>query len=236
MTQRLLAAAWRRPVWLLWVPPAFWAGNVVLGRAFSTSFPPVSLAVGRWLVALVALAPFVWRDVLRERRLLLRHWKLIWACGALGIAGYNALAYVALRTVPAASVAFLNSTLPLMVPLAAAMLGVERITSRAIVGIVVSFGGVAWIVARGHWEDLVALRFDHGELIVILATANYAIYSVLLRRKPRRSARSRSSPRRWPPGSRCSRRSGRWSSRAARAFRSIRKRSARCSISACSRR
>lgn len=184
MTQRLLAAAWRRPVWLLWVPPAFWAGNVVLGRAFSTSFPPVSLAVGRWLVALLALAPFVWRDVLRERRLLLRHWKLIWACGALGIAGYNALAYVALRTVPAASVAFLNSTLPLMVPLAAAMLGVERITSRAIVGIVVSFGGVAWIVARGHWEDLVALRFDHGELIVILATANYAIYSVLLRRKP----------------------------------------------------
>ncbi|CAN5533300.1 DMT family transporter [soil metagenome] len=179
-----LITLWARPVWLLWLPPAFWAGNLVLGRALGPVFPPVSLAVGRWLVAIIVLAPFVWRQALCERDLLAKHWALIVACGAFGIAGYNALGYLALQTVPAASVAFLNSTLPLMVPLAAVVLGVERITWGALVGIVISFAGVAWIVARGDMASLGALRFEGGELLVILAVANYAVYSVLLRRKP----------------------------------------------------
>ncbi len=181
---RALRILWDRPVWLLWLPPAFWAGNLVLGRALGPVFPPVSLAVGRWVVALAALAPFVGREAWRQRALLRRHWRLIVACGAFGIAGYNALGYVALQTVPAASVAFLNSTLPLMVPLAAVALGVERIQGRAILGIAISFVGVGWIVARGEPASLGALRWDGGELLVLAAVANYAVYSVLLRRKP----------------------------------------------------
>ena len=157
-----LLALWARPLWLLWLPPAFWAGNLVLGRALGPVFPPVSLAVGRWVVALAVLAPFVWRQAWRERALLARHWRLIAACGAFGIAGYNALGYLALQTVPAASVAFLNSTLPLMVPLAAVLLGVERITWKTLAGIAISFVGVTWIVARGDMASLAALRFDGG--------------------------------------------------------------------------
>ncbi len=175
---------WERPLLLLWLPPLFWAGNLVLGRALSTSFPPVSLAVGRWLVALIALLPFVIGDVRRQWPQLRASWRLILACGAFGIAGYNALAYVALQTTPAASVAFLNSTLPLMVPVAAALLGVERIAARTIAGIVISFAGVTWIVARGDLGSLAGLSLAGGEMLVIVAVANYALYSVLLRRKP----------------------------------------------------
>ncbi|NDZ17592.1 hypothetical protein C7T35_22935 [Variovorax sp. WS11] len=184
MMRTALLALWARPVWLLWLPPAFWSGNLVLGRALGPVFPPVSLAVGRWVVALAVLMPFVCRQAWRERDLLARHWVLIAACGAFGIAGYNALGYLALQAVPAASVAFLNSTLPLMVPLAAGVLGVERITWKALLGIAISFAGVAWIVARGDMASLAALRFEGGELLVLLAVANYAVYSVLLRRKP----------------------------------------------------
>jgi drug/metabolite transporter (DMT)-like permease len=176
--------AWERPLLLLWLPPLFWAGNLVLGRALGASFPPVSLAVGRWLVALIALAPFVAGDVRRQWPALRAAWKLILACGAFGIAGYNALAYVALQTTPTASVAFLNSTLPLMVPVAAALLGVERIATRTIAGIVISFAGVTWIVARGDLASLAGLSLAGGEMLVIIAVANYALYSVLLRRKP----------------------------------------------------
>ena len=182
--RHVLLALWARPVWLLWLPPAFWAGNLVLGRALGPVFPPVSLAVGRWVVALAVLAPFVWRQAWRERHLLATHWALIAACGAFGIAGYNALGYIALQTVLAASVAFLNSTLPLMVPLAAVVLGGERITWKALTGIAISFMGVAWIVARGDMASLATLRFEGAEPLVLLAVANYAVYSVLLRRKP----------------------------------------------------
>jgi drug/metabolite transporter (DMT)-like permease len=180
----VLKGLWARPLLLLWLPPLFWAGNLVLGRALGSSFPPVSLAVGRWLVALACLVPFIGRQAWRERALLRQHLALIVACGAFGIAGYNALGYLALRTTPAASVAFLNSTLPLMVPLAAFVLGVERVSGRTLAGIALSFAGVVWIVARGDPQQLRGLRADGGELLVLIAVANYAIYSVLLRRKP----------------------------------------------------
>ena len=180
----LLAALWVRPALLLWLPPLFWAGNLVLGRALGPTFPPVSLAVGRWLVALSVLAPFVARRTYEQRHLLRRHAMLILGCGAFGIAGYNALGYLALQTVPAASVAFLNSTLPLMVPLAAFALGVERVAPRTLCGIALSFVGVAWIVSRGDIGSLGQLSLGGGELLVLVAVANYALYSVLLRRKP----------------------------------------------------
>lgn len=181
---RWLQAIWTRPVLLLWLPPAFWAGNLVIGRAVSQTMPPVSLAVGRWLVALLLLLPFVAPAMWRQRALLWRHRWLIALCGGFGIAGYNALAYVALQTSPAANVAFLNSTLPLMIPLVAMGLGREPVGLRVLVAVAISFAGVAWIVARGSWAALLALQLAPGDLLVLLAVLNYALYSVLLRRRP----------------------------------------------------
>ena len=141
---------------LLWVPPLLWASNIVLGRALGGSFPPVSLAVGRWTIALLVLSPFVATRAAEQRPLLYRHWKLVLACGAFGIAGYSALAYVALETTPAIDVAFANSTLPLMVPIAALALAREPVRPQTLLGIVLSFSGVAWIFSRGESNVLLA--------------------------------------------------------------------------------
>jgi drug/metabolite transporter (DMT)-like permease len=71
-----------------------------------------------------------------------------------------------------------------MVPLAAFALGVERVAPRTLGGIALSFVGVAWIVSRGDPGGLRQLSLGGGELLVLVAVANYALYSVLLRRKP----------------------------------------------------
>lgn len=105
------------------------------------------------------------------------------ACGAFGIAGYNALAYVALQTVPAVNVAFLNSTLPLMIPVAAFLLGREKVSRQTLAGITMSFLGICWIVSRGNIAALFALQFERADLLVLLAILNYAVYSVMLRRR-----------------------------------------------------
>ena len=179
-----LRLLWDRPLLLLPLPPLLWAGNLVLGRALAETFPPISLAVGRWLVALACLSPFVLGAFTAQREALLRARWIVLACGAFGIAGYNALGYLALQSAPAASVAFLNSTLPLMVPLAALMLGVEKVSARTLAGVAISFVGVVWIVARGDLSTLSRLGFHGGEPLVLVAVANYALYSVLLRRRP----------------------------------------------------
>jgi len=175
---------WAHPIWLLWIAPALWAGNLVWARSIVHEFPPVTLALCRWIVAFAALLPFVARRLLRQRQLLCRHGRIVAACGLFGVAGYNALGYAALRSTSATSVAFLNSTLPLLVPLFAWLFGVERLKPAIIAGILVSFVGVAWIAFRGDPASLLALRPDGAAGLILIAVANYAIYSVLQRFAP----------------------------------------------------
>jgi drug/metabolite transporter (DMT)-like permease len=180
-----LARLWDRPLALLWVAPLIWSTNITLGRAVAASFPPVSLTLLRWLVAGAVLAPVVRRRAGAQMPLLRRHWFLMLASGGLGMAGYSALAYLALRTTTAANVAFINSTVPLMVPLVMLVIAREPMHPRTLAGIGVSFCGVAWIIARGDPASLSHLSFAGGEVITLAAVAMYAVYSVLIRKKPR---------------------------------------------------
>ncbi len=104
--RKLFDYLWARPLLLLWLPPAFWAGNLVLGRAMSTTYPPVSLAVGRWAVAFAALLPFVAARAWRERALLKADWRIIVACGCSESRATMRLPMWACARAPAASVAF----------------------------------------------------------------------------------------------------------------------------------
>lgn len=176
---------WDRPVLLLVLPPLIWSTHITLSRAIAESFPPFTLTLVRWIVAAAVLAPFVWPAVTRQWPIIRRHWKLIAVSGATGMVGYSALAYIALRTTQAANVAFINSILPLLVPVAAFFLARETVRPRVLLGLVVSCAGVAWIMGRGDPAALASLAFTEGDLITVAAVVCYALYSVLIRRKPR---------------------------------------------------
>lgn len=179
-----LRALWDRPVLLLVLPPLIWSTHITLSRAIAESFPPFTLTLVRWIVASLVLAPFVWKQAQEQWSLVRGHWRLIAISGATGMLGYSALAYIALRTTQAANVAFINSILPLLVPFAAFALTGERVRPRVLAGLVVSCAGVAWIMGRGDPSALLALSFTEGDLITVAAVLCYALYSVLIRRKP----------------------------------------------------
>jgi len=71
-----------------------------------------------------------------------------------------------------------------MVPLLEWMILGHRPAPRVIAGILVSFSAVAWIAGRGTWSTLAALSIGRGELLVLLAVACFALYTVLLRYRP----------------------------------------------------
>jgi drug/metabolite transporter (DMT)-like permease len=169
---------------LLLLPPLFWAGNLLIGRAYAAELPPYGLTFWRWVVASALVLPFVWRELAASRRLLLAHAPVILACGATAFAGYPILNYVALQTTPAATAAMINSTLPLMIPLFAWIVASERPAPRVLAGIVLSFVGVGWIVTAGDWTVLASFSIGRGELLMLGAVACYALYAALLRYRP----------------------------------------------------
>ncbi len=166
------------------VPPLMWSGNILLARGLNDVLPPIGLAFWRWVLALLILLPLALRGGNGQLALLLRHWRLVLACGAFGIAGYNALAYVALQTVPAVNMTVVNSAIPVMIPIVAFLIAGERPKGRQVAGILLSMVGVVWIVARGSLSTLLSLSISAGDLWVLASIVNWAIYTVILRYRP----------------------------------------------------
>ncbi|SOC90381.1 Permease of the drug/metabolite transporter (DMT) superfamily [Rhizobium sp. AN5] len=181
----LTSALWQSPRILLPLPPLFWAINLLIGRAFAANLPPFGLTFWRWAVASVILVPIVWATLKQHREALRSCWKLILVCTVSGFICYPVLNYFGLHTTPAASASILNSTLPLMVPLFAWLISGDRPSARVVGGILISFVGVIWIVSQGHPSRVLEIGVSRGELLVLLAVAGYAFYSVCLRFRPK---------------------------------------------------
>jgi drug/metabolite transporter (DMT)-like permease len=183
-SRTLAGLFWHRPYALLLLSPLFWAGNLLIGRAYGSELPPFGLAFWRWIVALAFLLPFVWGDLRTHGKAMRKHWPIIAGCGLTGFAGYPVLNYVALHSTPAATASMLNSTLPLMVPLLAWGVAGEVPSPRTVAGIAISFVGVGIIVSHGDWSVLASLSIGLGEIIMLIAVACFALYCTLLRYRP----------------------------------------------------
>lgn len=175
---------WATPALVFVVPPLMWSGNILLARGLNEVLPPVGLSFWRWSLALLILLPFAAKAGRGQFGLLMRHWPLVLASGVFGIAGYNALAYVALQSVPAINMSVVNSAIPALIPFFAFVIAGERPKVRQIAGILLSMVGVLWIVARGDPAVLIALSIGSGDLWVLASIVNWAIYTVILRYRP----------------------------------------------------
>jgi drug/metabolite transporter (DMT)-like permease len=159
-----------------------WSGNALVARAFHDDIPPMSLAFWRWLLAFSLLLPFIVAPLWRHREDLRRAgWRLP-VLGALGIATYNSLLYHAAQTTAAVNITLVNTCLPLMTFLGAGLLLKEWPARHAWWGMGLAAVGLLVLIGQGSWASLTALAFHPGDLIMLLAVADWALYSLLLRR------------------------------------------------------
>jgi drug/metabolite transporter (DMT)-like permease len=164
---------------LLVVPPLLWAGNAVVGRLVNGLVPPITLNFLRWALAFALLLPLAaW--VVRRDSALWTHWKRYAVLGLLGVGCYNALQYLALKTSTPLNVTLVAASNPVWMLCIGALFFGQRITSRQLVGAVLSIAGVLVVLSRGELASLLQVRLVAGDLYVLLATAAWAVYSWLL--------------------------------------------------------
>jgi drug/metabolite transporter (DMT)-like permease len=164
---------------LLTVPPLLWAANAVVGRMVNPLVPPLALNFLRWALAFVLLLPFAWR-LLRGSGPLWPNMRRYAVLGLLGVGCYNALLYLAVRTSTPLNVTLVASSTPVFMLALGALFFGRRITSREVVGAVLSITGVLLVLARGDLQHLAQVHFVLGDLYMLLATASWALYSWLL--------------------------------------------------------
>ena len=111
----MLGVFWRSAWGLLAAANLFWAGNIVLARGMAGQVPPVALAYWRWTGAFIVAFGFAWPRLKTDWPVLLRHWKIMLALSATGIASYNTMSYIGLTSTTALNVLLLQSATPLII-------------------------------------------------------------------------------------------------------------------------
>src|SRR3546814_2912655 len=81
----------------------------------------------------------------------------------------------------------ISSAQPALVLIAGALVMGDRTSVRQVAGVLISLAGVLAIIGRGDPAMLWGLRLNIGDAIISVAVLIWALYSVLLRRRPVRS-------------------------------------------------
>lgn len=169
---------------LLCVSALAWSGNFIVGRYVHEQVTPVTLSYGRWGLALLILLPFTLRGVLRQRELVWGNLKLIALLGLTGMTLFHSFVYAALESTGAINAALILSLTPVIIVVLSWLLDREQIAPAQAGGIGLSLLGAGVLITRGDASVISALDFNRGDLWMLIAVPNWALYSVLLRRRP----------------------------------------------------
>lgn len=169
---------------LLGIAALTWAGNFIVGRYIHDQVTPVTLNYGRWGLALLILLPFTFRSVVRQLPLILRHWRLFALLGLLGIAVFHTITYAALASTGAINAALILSLTPVVIVGLSWLLDREIVSAWQFGGILISLAGAVALITRGDISVIRTMDFNRGDIYMLIAIPNWALYSVLLRRRP----------------------------------------------------
>ncbi len=159
----------------------FWAANTVVNKMTVGVIFPAEVGFYRWVFAAVLFTPFILRAVLRNRSNIRPHILKIFVLGVLGMAIYQSLAYFAAPKTSATHMGIILSLMPVMsLGMAIASLG-HRLTMGAVLGAVFSFIGVLFVVSHGDLRNLAQQGVNMGDVMMLIATLAYALYSTLLK-------------------------------------------------------
>lgn len=162
-----------------------WSGNFVVARGVSGKIGPVSLAFYRWLTATIIIAPLAWKHLAADIAVAKKHLTLLCWTALSGITLFNTCVYIAGKYTSAINLALIGTTSsPIFSTIMAAVFLKEKISAARMAGFVFCIGGILLLLSKGSWHTLANFHFSKGDLWVIAGALAFAVYSVLVKKKP----------------------------------------------------
>lgn len=163
-----------------------WSGNFVIARDVIKQIPPISLNFYRWLLASIILAPFAWKATRANWAVIKKNIPYLFWVSFLGISLFNSFVYIGAHYTTAINMALIGTTSsPIMVVILARIFLKEKIYLAKAAGTLLCITGVLFLLSHGDLNNLVYFQFSRGDLWLLLAALSFAIYNILVRKKPK---------------------------------------------------
>jgi len=163
----------------------FWSANFVIGRFIIDDMTPLELAFFRWFFVFLMIAPIL---IIRHKNILhslKENFKILTILAILGITAFNTLLYFGLATTTSTNALIINSTVPILVLLMSYFILKQRINLYQTTGIILSTFGVVFLILKADILNIFTLEFNQGDILVIISSITWALYSVLIKFKPK---------------------------------------------------
>ena len=182
-TIRRLGAS--NPYLLLTLTMLMWSANGIAGRVAIGEVSPMVIVTLRWLISCSLLFAVAFSRI-REDWFVLKHHIVRLVLGAIfGFTGFNALFYLSAHHTSAVNMTILQGSLPIFVLMGAALFQRTPLTLLQAIGIPFTLAGVIAVASQGQLDVLLAFNFNIGDIGLVIACLSYAIYTLMLRNRPK---------------------------------------------------
>lgn len=161
-------------------------GTTYLGiRVAVNTIPPWFVAAIRQSIASVILLVIL----LRKNELMWKGWthlKRQMLLSSLMIVVANGMTTVAEQTIPSGLTSLLNALTPIFVFLASVAIGLQRLSLKGFLGVVIGFLGVAFIF-RGGFNELLDPNYKTGIMFLCFAITGWTIGTIYIKKNNQKS-------------------------------------------------
>ncbi len=161
-----------------------WSGNFIIARGLNDSIHPVTLAFFRWVVAVIISLPFTWKTLIAEKEILRKNLPYLSLTAFFGVTVFNTLVYIGGQTTTALNLSLISLTFPIFTVIILWAFFGEKMTWQKTLGILLVLAGVTLLITKGDFAKLAEITFAIGDVWMLLAALSFAIYSILVKRKP----------------------------------------------------
>lgn len=161
-----------------------WSWNYIVARGVTENIPPVALSFFRWSTAFVFIMPFSIKNLVREKEAVKKNIRYIIIMALLSVTLFNTLIYIAGHSTTAINLSLIAISTPVFIILISHYFLKEKTSAAGWLGVAVTISGVILLICRGSLSVLLNISFSRGDLWMTAAAVIFALYSILLRRKP----------------------------------------------------
>ena len=169
-----------KPYLLVFLCVSFWAGNFVIGRYLKDDFTPLELNTIRWNIVLLIILPYIILHAKRIYEHIKNDFLKLLGLSVLSVTLFNMILYYGLSNTESTNALIINLIVPIFILILSSVFLKTKIYMIQIIGIVFSIIGVLVIVSKGNFEVLQALTFNGGDMIIIVASLTWSLYSIFV--------------------------------------------------------
>ncbi len=165
---------------------AIWSGNFILARNLNETISPINLAFLRWVIAIIIFLPFAYKHLISDWKIIKDNYLYLSATSLMGITVFNTLIYFAAQTTTAINLTLIALIFPVFIVILSRFFLKELFTIKKTLGILIVIIGVVLLITNGKIDNLFKINFVVGDLLMLLATFSFSIYTMLMSRKPKK--------------------------------------------------